>query len=37
MGGGYALDQQLSGAKAMGDLGWSPRHLDPEGEIVRLS
>jgi hypothetical protein len=34
---GYALDQQLSGAKARGDLGWSPRHLDPEGEIARLS
>jgi hypothetical protein len=34
---GYALDHQLSGAKARGDLGWSPRHLDPEGEIVRLS
>jgi nucleoside-diphosphate-sugar epimerase len=35
--GGYALDQQLSGAKARGDLGWSPRHLDPEGELARLS
>jgi hypothetical protein len=34
---GYALDQQLSGAKARGDLGRSPRHLDPEGEIARLS
>jgi nucleoside-diphosphate-sugar epimerase len=34
---GYALDQQLSGAKARRDLGWSPRHLDPEREIAQLS
>jgi nucleoside-diphosphate-sugar epimerase len=33
---GYALDQQLSGAKARRDLGWRPKHLDPEGEIARL-
>lgn len=33
---GYALDQVLSGAKARRDLGWKPRHLDPEGEIARL-
>ena len=33
---GYALDQRLSSAKAMGNLGWSPRHLDPEREIARL-
>jgi nucleoside-diphosphate-sugar epimerase len=33
---GYALDQRLSGAKARRDLGWSPRHLDPEREIARL-
>ena len=33
---GYAVDQRLSSAKAMGDLGWSPRHLDPEREIARL-
>jgi len=33
---GYAFDQRLSSAKAMGDLGWSPRHLDPEREIARL-
>jgi len=33
---GYALDQRLSGAKARRDLGWQPRHLDPEGEIARL-
>jgi nucleoside-diphosphate-sugar epimerase len=33
---GYALDQQLSGAKARRELGWEPRHLDPEGEIARL-
>jgi nucleoside-diphosphate-sugar epimerase len=34
--GGYALDQRLSGAKAQRDLGWQPKHLDPEGEIARL-
>jgi nucleoside-diphosphate-sugar epimerase len=33
---GYALDQRLSGAKAQRDLGWQPKHLDPEGEIARL-
>ena len=33
---GYALDQQLSGAKARRVLGWRPKHLDPEGEIARL-
>jgi nucleoside-diphosphate-sugar epimerase len=33
---GHALDQRLSGAKARRELGWSPRHLDPEGEIARL-
>lgn len=31
---GYALDQQLSGDKARRDLGWAPRHLDPESEIT---
>ena len=31
---GYALDQQLSGAKARRDLGWTPGHLDPESEIA---
>ncbi len=30
---GYALDQRLSGAKARHDLGWQPRHLDPEAVI----
>ena len=34
---GYALDQRLSGGKARRDLGWSPRHLDPEREIAELS
>jgi nucleoside-diphosphate-sugar epimerase len=33
---GYALDQRLSSAKARRDLGWRPKHLDPEGEIARL-
>jgi nucleoside-diphosphate-sugar epimerase len=31
---GYALDQRLSGDKARRELGWTPRHLDPEGEIL---
>jgi hypothetical protein len=31
---GYALDQQLSGAKARRELGWTPHHLDPEREIA---
>jgi nucleoside-diphosphate-sugar epimerase len=34
---GYAWDQRLSGAKARRELGWQPRHLDPEGEIRCLS
>ena len=33
---GYALDQRLSGAKAQWELGWRPKHLDPEGEIAGL-
>jgi nucleoside-diphosphate-sugar epimerase len=33
---GYALDQQLSGAKARREIGWKPEHLDPEGEIAML-
>jgi nucleoside-diphosphate-sugar epimerase len=33
---GYALDQQLSGAKARPELGWRPSHLDPEREIASL-
>ena len=33
---GYARDQRLSGAKATAELGWRPRHLDPEGEIAAL-
>ncbi len=28
---GYALDQQLSGARARQELGWRPVHLDPFG------
>jgi nucleoside-diphosphate-sugar epimerase len=30
---GFALDQRLSGAKARRELGWMPKHLDPEAEI----
>jgi nucleoside-diphosphate-sugar epimerase len=33
---GYALDQQLSVAKARRELGWKPKHLDPEREIALL-
>ena len=33
---GYAMDQRLSGDKARRELGWAPRHLDPEGEIAGL-
>jgi len=33
---GYARDQRLSGAKARRELGWLPRHLDPEREIASL-
>lgn len=31
---GYALDQRLSGDKARRELGWAPRHRDPEDEIA---
>jgi nucleoside-diphosphate-sugar epimerase len=34
---GYALDQQLSGDKARRNLGWKPRHLDPESEIAAVN
>jgi len=33
---GYALDQRLSGTRARQELGWQPRHVDPEREIVGL-
>jgi nucleoside-diphosphate-sugar epimerase len=33
---GYGLDQRLSGAKAWRELGWQPKHLDPEHEIALL-
>jgi nucleoside-diphosphate-sugar epimerase len=33
---GYAIDQQLSGAKARRELGWKPKHLDPLAEIALL-
>jgi nucleoside-diphosphate-sugar epimerase len=31
---GYARGQRLSGEKARHELGWQPRHLDPESEIA---
>jgi nucleoside-diphosphate-sugar epimerase len=34
---GYACDQRLSGAKARRELGWQPRHVDPEREIAELT
>jgi nucleoside-diphosphate-sugar epimerase len=34
---GYALDQRHSGDKARRQLGWQPRHLDPEREIAAMS
>jgi nucleoside-diphosphate-sugar epimerase len=34
---GYALDQRLSGEKARRELGWRPKHLDPESEIAQLA
>lgn len=30
---GYACDQQLSGARARRELGWTPAHLDPVADI----
>lgn len=33
---GYACDQQLSGAKARCDLGWTPKHLDPTRDPMEL-
>jgi nucleoside-diphosphate-sugar epimerase len=34
---GRAMDQQLSDEKARRELGWTPVHLDPEGEIAALA
>jgi nucleoside-diphosphate-sugar epimerase len=34
---GYGRDQRLSGAKAQRELGWQPRHLDPERDIAASS
>lgn len=34
---GRGLDQRLSGEKARRELGWEPKHLDPEAEIARLT
>ncbi|MFG2305256.1 hypothetical protein [Actinacidiphila glaucinigra] len=33
----FALDQQISGARARRDLGWSPAHLDPLTELAEGS
>jgi nucleoside-diphosphate-sugar epimerase len=33
---GYALHQWQSGEKARRQLGWRPRHLDPESEILAI-
>lgn len=33
---GYALDQRLSGARARRELGWAPRHLDPQDDIANI-
>jgi nucleoside-diphosphate-sugar epimerase len=33
---GYALDQRLSSEKARAELGWRPKHCDPDGEIALL-
>jgi nucleoside-diphosphate-sugar epimerase len=33
---GYARSQRQSGAKARRDLGWTPRHTEPEAEIAAL-
>ena len=34
---GYAMDQRMSSAKARRELGWRPKHTDPEDEIARLA
>jgi nucleoside-diphosphate-sugar epimerase len=34
---GYALDQRLCSTPATHELGWQPRHLDPESEIAGLA
>lgn len=31
---GYAMDQCLNGAKARQHLGWTPRHTDPEADVL---
>lgn len=33
---GYACSQRLSGAKAHRDLGWTPRHRDPEQDVLEF-
>ncbi|WP_242547518.1 hypothetical protein [Amycolatopsis sp. MtRt-6] len=30
----FALDQQLTSAKAQRELGWTPRHTDPLTELA---
>ena len=32
---GFGIDQRLSGDKARRELGWTPKHLDPEADISR--
>ncbi len=34
---GYACDQLLSGAKARRELGWAPKHNDPEADVLGLA
>jgi nucleoside-diphosphate-sugar epimerase len=34
---GYALDQRMSGEKAMRELGWRPVHLDLATELAEHS
>lgn len=33
---GYACSQRLSGSKARRDLGWAPRHCDPEQGVLEF-
>ncbi|MBX9943999.1 MAG: NAD-dependent epimerase/dehydratase family protein [Reyranella sp.] len=33
---GYACNQRLSGARARRDLGWAPKHQDPERDVLEF-